>query len=69
MKNNLTMKKQDHLFYSFPKEHIQDYVYHGQSDLDLDILEDLKNFFQGHLIYPYLSDVNVYYFWIMRMWV
>ncbi len=35
-------------FYSFPKEHIQDYVHHGKRDFDIDTLEFLKNFFQGH---------------------
>ncbi len=35
-------------FYSFPKEHIQDYVYHGNFDFDLETFEDHKNFFQGN---------------------
>ncbi len=35
-------------FYSFPKDHIQDCVYHSQCNLDDDTLEDLKNCFQGH---------------------
>ncbi len=36
------------LFFYFPKEHIQDYVYHGNRDIDLKILEDLMKFFQDH---------------------
>ncbi len=32
-------------FYSFPKEHIKDYVYHGNHVIKQDTLEDLKNFF------------------------
>ncbi len=35
-------------FYSFPKDHIQDYVYLSQRSFDNDTLKDLKNFFQGH---------------------
>ncbi len=32
-------------FYSFPKDHIQDYVRHGQRNFDNDTIEDLNNFF------------------------
>ncbi len=31
-------------FYSFPKEHIHDYVHHGKCDFNTDTLKDLKNF-------------------------
>ncbi len=48
MKRHFTIKKSRSFFYSFPKEYIQDYVYHSQSDFDKDSLEDLKNFFQDH---------------------
>ncbi len=34
--------------YSFPKEHMKDYIHHGNHDFDSETLQDLKNFFQGH---------------------
>ncbi len=48
MKKNLKMTKPISFFYSFSKEHIQDYVYHGNCVFKQDSLEDLKNIFQGH---------------------
>ncbi len=35
-------------FYSFHREHIQDYICHSQCKFDDKTLEDLKNFFQGN---------------------
>ncbi len=38
-------------FYSFPQDHIRDYLFYGQCDFDTDALEDLKNF-SGAILTP-----------------
>ncbi len=48
MKKKLMMTKPRSSSYSFPKEDIQNYVYHGNCVFKQETLEDLKNFFQGN---------------------
>ncbi len=47
-KELVNVKDKVSFFYSFPKEHINNYIHHGNCDYDSKILEDLKIFFQGH---------------------
>ncbi len=46
-------------FYSFPKDHIQDYVHHGQHSFDNKTLKDLKNFFRVTLTQTHPKNLNV----------